>query len=604
MDAGAGARGAFPVRAVGDRACIVDLPDLDAVMRVASALRNARIPGVAEVVPAARTVLAVCEDRAAVRRVEAAVGDRELGEAAGVRSREVPIDVVYDGADLAEVAELVGLSAEAVVSAHSGTPWRAAFCGFAPGFAYLVGGDPRLLEVPRLASPRTVVPAGSVALAGGFSAVYPGESPGGWRLLGRTGARLWDPSRAQPALVAPGDTVRFRPVRERVEARGRRRGTAPGGAGPGEPAGTAAFTVVAPGMQTTVQDAGRPGNASLGVTASGAADRGALARANRAVGNAEGAAALEALGGGLVLRADRALTVAVSGADAPILVETPRGRRDEAPDRAFGLHPGERLRLGMPERGLRCYVAVRGGIAGRPELGSLAHDSLSGLGIPPLSAGDRLAAGPDSAPRPPAAPGERPPRLPAPDEPAVLRFVPGPRDDWFAAGEPDRLARTEWRVSPVSNRVGLRLETGAEPLRRSRAGELAPEGTVRGALQVPPSGLPVLLLADHPVTGGYPVIGAVIDADLDLAGQLRPGQVVRFQAVDPDDPEPGRAARADGRVSCSIEVDGRRFPLTLPSELAAALDRLLAAPDEARLAEAIEPIVAECERRRRGGRSR
>ena len=179
------------------------------------------------------------------------------------------------------------------------------------------------------------------------------------------------------------------------------------------------------------------------------------------------------------------------------------------------------LELGRFLNGVRAYVSVRGGIDVEPVLGSRSTDLLSGLGPPQLREGDVLQIGPEPTAKPEDV--EPPPPLPA--EP-ILRLLPGPRDDWFA---PNALAGT-WRVSPSSNRVGVRLE--GPPIERIRHEELLSEGVVTGALQVPPSGQPILLLNDHPTTGGYPVLGVVHVADLPLVGQLRPGQRLSF-AINP-----------------------------------------------------------------------
>lgn len=193
----------------GDAALLVELDDLDAVLALAAAARAAELAGVLDVVPAARTLLLVVEPGTALdpllRRVTS-LSPEPVPASAG---DAVQIDVVYDGPDLAEVARLTGLAEEEVVAAHTGRPWRIAFGGFAPGFAYLTGGDPRL-AVPRRDEPRTTVPAGAVGLAGEFSGVYPRPSPGGWQLIGRTDAELWVTDRSPPALLAPGGTVRFR----------------------------------------------------------------------------------------------------------------------------------------------------------------------------------------------------------------------------------------------------------------------------------------------------------------------------------------------------------------------------------------------------------
>ena len=203
--------GEAPVRVLpyGDAAVLFEIDTLDEALALAAAVREARLAGVEDVVPAARTVLVVTApgtDLVALRRT---VCDLPLEQAATEPDGPpLEIAVTYDGPDLQDVADATGLTPAEVVAAHTGTPWRAAFGGFAPGFAYLVGGDPRL-QVPRRDEPRTTVPAGSVGLAGEFSGVYPGPSPGGWQLIGRTDATLWDLRRDPPALLQPGTVVRF-----------------------------------------------------------------------------------------------------------------------------------------------------------------------------------------------------------------------------------------------------------------------------------------------------------------------------------------------------------------------------------------------------------
>ncbi|MCF6473623.1 biotin-dependent carboxyltransferase family protein [Nonomuraea sp. MG754425] len=268
--------------------------------------------------------------------------------------------------------------------------------------------------------------------------------------------------------------------------------------------------VLAPGPYATVQDLGRPGHAHLGVPRSGAADVPSLRLANRLVGNAEGLAGIELTFGGARLLFLRGAWVALAGAPLP-------GAGMGAP---FWVPAGGELRLGAPEWGLRTYVAVRGGIAVEPVLGSRSTDSLSGLGPEPLRAGALLPVGPaageitaDLAP------------LPGP-RPAVLRVLPGPRDDWFVPEALAELCARPYTVTQDSNRVGVRLH--GPVLERAKDGELPSEGMVTGAVQVPPSGQPIVFLADHPPTGGYPVIGVVRGADLPVAAQLRPGDEVRF----------------------------------------------------------------------------
>jgi biotin-dependent carboxylase-like uncharacterized protein len=277
------------------------------------------------------------------------------------------------------------------------------------------------------------------------------------------------------------------------------------------------LTVLAPGPLATVQDIGRTGWAAIGVPRSGAADRASHDLANRLVGNLPEAATVEATAGGLRLRAERTVLVTVTGAPAPLLVDG----RPAAMNAPVTLRAGAELALGVPVVGLRSYLAVRGGVAVPAVLGSRSTDRLSGLGPAPLAAGDRLPVG-DLAGDEPVV-DVAPVRWPQP----VLRVLPGPRRDWLTAGAWAELTGASWTVSSDSDRVGVRL-TGPR-LDWARTGELPSEGLVAGAVQVPPDGAPVLFLADHPVTGGYPVLAVVVSADLPAAAQLRPGDELRLR---------------------------------------------------------------------------
>ena len=502
------------IRAVGDRAVLVQLGGLSEVLGLYEALREHPLPGQVDVVAAAETVLVTADSAAAARGFAAGLRAIAPRTADSGPDKLVTIDVIYDGDDLEEVAEFTGLDRGGVIAAHTGQLWTAAFGGFAPGFAYLVGDD--RLTVSRRSSPRKAVPAGAVALADGYSAVYPRVTPGGWQLIGRTDAALWSLDRDQPALLQPGNRVRFRAVHEFVRA-------AP--TAPTAPADLPAdLVVVQPGPQTTVQDLGRPGLAHLGVAGAGALDRGALRRANRLVGNPASAAVLENALGGLVLDASTEQVLAVAGASVLITIS----RTDAAPrvvptDAPFALHTGERLTLGAPLWGVRSYLAVRGGFDLPLVLGSRSTDSMSGVGPAPLVSGTELTVLPAA---PTSVVGAAEPSPAPPAEVTVLRYVPGPRADWFSADILADFDRTDWVVTAQSNRIGLRLDGPA--LERAHGGELPSEGTVAGAIQLPASGVPVLFLADHPVTGGYPVLGVVLHADLDRAAQLVTGARIRF----------------------------------------------------------------------------
>lgn len=568
-----------------DDALLVELDDLDQAVALYESLLSDPVRGVGVPVPGARTLLVPFRPSAvSASALAAELRSRPLERRATSAVRTVEIPVLYDGADLTEAAELLGWSPEELVRRHTSAAWTVGFVGFAPGFAYLTSDDPELV-VPRRASPRTRVPAGSVALAGPYSGVYPRESPGGWQLLGRTDAPVWDVTRERPALLLPGDEVRFVSVGALAATEVRREQAVghalpvetmrdrlveadlSGSADAGERAG--GLEIVSPGVQALVQDLGRPGSEGAGVSASGALDRPSLRAANRAVGNSSGAAVIESVGG-LRLRAHGSQVLAVTGAVGDAVVRPGAARpgsdgsdgaepspagparpdRRPRPGETFALDDGDELRLAPPARGVRAYVAVRGGIDVPPVLGSRATDVLAGLGPDPLGSGDLLPVGSPGrgvpAVEPPtvespgaepqafgntARPGAAPPSggLPAPGEVTVLPIVVGPRDDWFDAATIERLTGQDWLVTPRSNRIGLRLD--GDPLARipEREGaELPSEGCVTGAIQVPPDGQPVLFLADHPLTGGYPVVGAVVADYVPLAGQLPAGARVRF----------------------------------------------------------------------------
>lgn len=280
--------------------------------------------------------------------------------------------------------------------------------------------------------------------------------------------------------------------------------------------------IITTGPQTTVQDLGREGLAGLGVGRSGAADVDSLRLGNRLLGNPEGAAALEVTFGGLEVRARGGMWVVVTGATSPVTIDgMPVGHAA-----VTWLPDGASLRLGPPSAGLRSYLAVRGAIAVPSVLRSRSTDTMAGLGPPVPRPGDLLPVGPAPASAPlvdvaavaPPTTGE-----------VRLRVVPGPRADWFVPSALETLFGGTYEVTAESNRVGMRLS--GPVLERSREGELKSEGMVPGALQVPPTGQPTLFLADHPVTGGYPVIGVVLRADLGRAAQAQPGQHLRFVPV-------------------------------------------------------------------------
>lgn len=521
---------------VTSNALLVELADLDQTLALLASLQRDPVHGVAELVPAARTILVHFRPSAiSAAALVSAIAARDLSQRVERSNILVEIPVRYDGEDLAEVAQLLGITPREVVRRHTGSEYTVAFTGFAPGFAYLSGGHPSF-DVPRRSTPRTRIPAGAVGLAGTFSGVYPQASPGGWQIIGVTPVAMWDLNREQPALLQPGYRVRFIDIATLdgvLDA-----GSAIAAGAPArqplptdKAAAAAALKVKATGLQTVFQDLGRHGQAGQGVSASGAMDQAALKMANRLVGNRSDGAALETVGGGLQLQSVGETVLAVTGADAALTVRTADGRQWSVPNhQAVALADGDTLSIGQPLAGARSYVAARGGFAVTPVLGSCATDSLAKVGPAPLAVGDVLDLLPAPAGAVVGTPGLPAADLPTVEQDVVLDVVLGPRTDWFTAESVARLAAQRWQVTPQSNRVGLRL-AGEVPLERAITGELPSEGTALGALQVPPSGQPVLFLADHPLTGGYPVIGAVAPYHLDRAGQIPVGAWLRFNPL-------------------------------------------------------------------------
>ena len=516
---------------------LIELQDLDQVLALHASLMSQPLDGIEEMLPAARTLMLRFDaKRLSADALAAVLPRRDLaarcGTVGAVQAPLVEIPMRYDGEDLAEVAALAGLDVAEVIRRHQASEFTVAFCGFAPGFAYLIGGDPAL-QVPRRQTPRPQVPAGSVALGGVYCGVYPQASPGGWRLIGTTGAKMWDADRDPPALLTPGTRVRFRDATVGVAVT-----AVPYSPRPPTPevrASDAHLEVTAMLLPATLQDLGRPGHAHLGVAPSGAADRAALRAANLAVGNPPGLACLEITLGSAAFRCTGEMVVAFAGASAQIGVQRASGEAFESViGQPIALGAGDGVKLGHPARGLRSYLAVRGGFDAPRVLGSASRDTLAALGPAPIVKGAVLrVASPDAERFGPVTvdpPGADAPPLPASGATVMLDVTLGPRAESFTRQAVALLSGQDWKVTPQSSRIGLRLR-GGQALERRETSEMPSEGVVRGAIQVPHDGQPVLLLADHPLTGGYPVIAVVAEHHLDLAGQIPPGATLRFRVV-------------------------------------------------------------------------
>ena len=485
---------------------LVELADLDETLALFASLEADPVDGIIDMVPAARTLMIRFRaEKLTAERLAATIATRDLSARLEASDMLVEIPVNYDGEDLADVAELTGLSVEDVARRHTESTFTVAFCGFAPGFGYLVGGDPAQ-QVPRRQSPRTKIPAGSVALAGAFSGVYPQNSPGGWQIIGTTPEKMWDLSRDPPALFQPGHRVRFIDLAKSSPAVA---------ATPVKPATSASISmepsagaltlkVLAAPVPALFQDLGRFGQTGQGVSSSGALDQGALKAANRIVGNSAGTPVLEIILGGFSFEVSGRTVLGIAGAPCPITIRDASGRSIEASTyQPIALEAGDVVTLGQAPKGMRSYLSVRGGFAVKPVLGSASTDTLAVVGPDPVTSGTVLTINNATADLTSVSLTEAPAfDHPASGDVVTLDVIMGPRSDWFTDTGIATLSSQLWQVTPQSNRVGIRI-----------------------------SGQPVLFLADHPLTGGYPVIGTVAEYHLDLAGQIPVNAQIRFRPV-------------------------------------------------------------------------
>jgi KipI family sensor histidine kinase inhibitor len=514
------------IRDAGDSALLIEWdeaidPEINArAIAAAAAIRDAAVPGLRDVVSTYRSV-AVFFDPLRVKPDELrALLARLSGELRHVaRGKTIEVPVTYGGEagpDLTAVAEWARLSTDAVIDRHAGTEYRVFMLGFLPGFAYL-GSVDTAIAAPRRSTPRVRVPAGSVGIAGRYTGVYPRESPGGWQLIGWSAVKAFDVARAQPSLFAPGDVVRFKPVPAQAAT--------DNGVPPPNESNTNSprtVTVMRGGLFTTIQDRGRWGQQASGVPVSGAMDLISHRAANLLVGNGSDAATLEVTLVGPELRMEQETRVAITGAELHASVDgtaVPRGV-------AMRCRPGSVLRFGERRSGARAYVAFDGGIDVPATFGSRATHvgaALGGISGRALAGGDRLPLGPPEGGTPVTSIASREP----PSGGVRLRILPGPQDDFFSEPAFSLLERTRFVVTPQSNRMGYRLSGGNIPRATDR--EMISDATFVGAIQVPTSGEPILLMSDRQTTGGYPQMATVITADLPLAGQLAPGDWVEFE---------------------------------------------------------------------------
>ncbi len=484
--------------------------------------------GLREIVPAFTTLrldfgTGVSEtQRESVAGLLQSLGVREASAIEAGEGRLSEIPVRYDGVDLARVAEHAGLSHEEVIVRHLAPVYHVHCLGFAPGFPYLGGLDPRL-TTPRLASPRPRVPAGSVAIGGEHAGIYSIPSPGGWNLLGTTEANLFKPRAAsldEMFLLRAGDRVRF----VRQNEGGTRETASDPAAEPSsakQPAKAGLLRVLASGLGIALQDLGRPGFARFGVPPGGAMDPPAALWANRLLENAPSAAVLELCLQGQRLEVLQDGWLAVTGSAAP---------RGQSANHAFRVRVGDVLEFAPGPAGVWTYLATPGGFAGEPMLGSVSVNARAGIGRG-LAPGDVVAlAGVSGFGLPAAIAGRSIPWGEAGGlaKPAALRVWPGPQWAMFGEADRDGFFGTEWTVTSQCDRVGYRL---SGPVLSPESAQIISEPVLPGSIQVPANGQPIVTMPDGPTLGGYPKLGLVELADLSRLAQCRAGQRVRFVPV-------------------------------------------------------------------------
>lgn len=509
-------------RALGDSAWILEVEGSDGGSRFQQALglvqhiQSQRIPEITDIVCSYESI-AVHFSPEHGDRVEAWLKTQATsGLGAPPPSSEKPrtLPVIYGGKhgpDLDEVAAAIGKTREQVIQLHSSASYQVAAVGFSPGFPYLLG-LPSELRLPRRASPRKVV-AGSVAIAADQAGIYPFDSQGGWHVLGNTTAPLFNPKHAEPALLKPGDRIKFLPCREERLAERPNSPPIQKSAGPIE--------ILEPGALTSVQDLGRSGHQSIGVSPGGAADPISARVANRLLGNPDGAAVLECCMQGPLLQFHKNVRVATMGWASP-----DSGKPIE-------LIAGDSLDLRGPMHSLRGYLAVAGGLDVPLVLGSRATDLRARFGGwcgRTLRTGDRLPTGPHRAGPSPGPWHVRWPDDESPgDWPIELRFLSGMQSSSFSDSTHASFREGVFRVSPASDRTGCRLS--GPPLPARGDSNLRSQPVIQGSVQIPPDGQAIVLLAERQTIGGYPQIGHVISADLPKLARAWPGTRVHFREV-------------------------------------------------------------------------
>ncbi len=535
----------FKIKPMGETAILIEVANEISreansyVLALMNKLESMNLPGVIEYVPAYTTLLIHYDPQKtefktlaeACRKAELEIRREGVERIVGER-RLVEIPVAYGGEfgpDLEFIANYAKLKAEDVVKIHSSQTYLVYMIGFTPGFTYM-GEVPDIIAAPRLKKPRLRVPAGSVGIAGKQTGIYPIESPGGWRIIGRTPIKLFDWSKDPPTTLRAGDLVKFKPISAEEYEKLKRHAELERKAVKVE--GLPALEIEFAGPGVTVQDLGRTGYRKYGVPSSGALDLRSHIMANILVGNKINDACIEVFQSTFTAKALRNLVVAVTGAEVEVKVDN-----EAIPQwQAVPVREGSVISIEKFHRGQVAYIAISGGISEMEVMKSKSYYLRGGVGRK-FNAGSIIHIKADKFNEVvKSCPARKLPekfRVQISDV-CELKTVIGPHEDWFTRETISTFLSEEFTVTPQIDRMGFRL-AGPRLKHAKGGGRLISCGTLPGAVQVPPDGNPIVLMADAQTTGGYPIIGTVAKSELCKLAQSPPGSKVRFREASIDD---------------------------------------------------------------------
>jgi len=433
----------------------------------------------------------------------------------------VSIPVCYDeafGYDLDTVAAARSISKETLIALHQQKEYKVYMMGFLPGFAYL-GALDDAIATPRKPTPRALVEAGSVGIAGHQTGIYPLPSPGGWQIIGRTPCNLFDPAKTNPFLLKTGDTVQFYAISK--EAFYQIKNTEKEAPLPAQRDETADAVLLKAGVYSTIQDNGRAGWRAFGVQVGGAMDSVAHQIANALVGNAPHAATIECTMGGLQVQFNKEVDIAMAGGGAAFI----NGNEVDS-CRRHTVYKNDLLEIKFTPPGLRSYLAVRGGFASELVMGSKSMSPIVGIGSP-LKKNAGLWFDRDFCAKTTKKVNHF--TLPSIDSPTIIRVCQGPEYQRMTTESRRKFYTQPFVLSNRCDRMGYHLQ--AEPLSLNDSGEMLSTAVTKGTIQLTPNGQLILLMSDCQTTGGYPRVGQVAAVDLPLAAQLIPGATISFKSI-------------------------------------------------------------------------